>query len=147
MLSKIKIFLRSPFQTKLFLLEILFFLSLSKACIKLFSFKTIFKYIGKKTDSIGVAPSQNIDRSTLQGLHHYITKISKHLPWGAVCLDQAIAAKWMLDRRNISSVLYFGVMKDGDVKNFLKAHAWLMVGDYCVTGDGYEQYKLIAVYQ
>lgn len=57
---------------------------------------------------------------------------ARHLPWRAVCLPQAVTAKTMLRRRGIDSTLYLGVSREEG----LKAHAWLRVGSFIVTGRG-----------
>lgn len=38
------------------------------------------------------------------------------------CLSAALAFKLMLQRRNIHTILRFGILKDGDK---LRSHAWL----------------------
>lgn len=57
---------------------------------------------------------------------------SRHVPWQAVCLPQALAAKLMLALRGQGSVLHLGARFDegGD----LAAHAWLTSGDKILTG-------------
>ena len=54
------------------------------------------------------------------------------LPFRTVCLQQAIAARTMLARRGIVSVLHLGVGGHGEPS--LNAHAWLDAGDLKVTG-------------
>jgi hypothetical protein len=56
---------------------------------------------------------------------------ARHLPFRAVCLPQAIAAKAMLNRRHIANVMHFGV---SHIDRKLSAHAWLNAGDIEVTG-------------
>lgn len=53
-------------------------------------------------------------------------------PLGATCLRQAMAARAMLKRRGIGSLLHFGVCRDE--QGALQAHAWLDVGGVPVTG-------------
>ena len=61
-----------------------------------------------------------------------MTRAARHVPFRAVCLPQAIAAKAMLRRRGINSVLHFGVAKRSDQS--LDAHAWLDAAGIAVTG-------------
>ena len=56
----------------------------------------------------------------------------RHLVWARKCLVVSIAAKRMLDRRQISATLYMGVAKND--KGKLIAHAWLRSGDIWVSG-------------
>ncbi len=56
----------------------------------------------------------------------------RYLVWARKCLVEAIAAKRMLDRRNIPATLYMGVAKDKNGK--MIAHAWLRSGNIWITG-------------
>ena len=61
-----------------------------------------------------------------------VTRASRHVPFRAVCLPQAIAARMMLARRGIASVLHFGAAKGCDKP--IDAHAWLDAAGVEVTG-------------
>ena len=61
-----------------------------------------------------------------------VQSVAAHVPLGFVCLPQAIAAKWMLRRRRLSSTLYLGVARPDELK--FTAHAWLRAGDKILTG-------------
>lgn len=63
--------------------------------------------------------------------------------WRTKCFEQAICARWMLQRRKQTSILYFGVKKN-ELSNVLEAHAWLSVEEYIVTGGaGARNYTII----
>lgn len=53
------------------------------------------------------------------------------LPWRSRCLVRALAGRWMLGRRGVTSVLCLGVAREGGV---LTAHAWLLVAGRAVCG-------------
>jgi hypothetical protein len=57
---------------------------------------------------------------------------SRNLPFNAVCLPQAMAAKVMLARRGAGSSLVIGAARDADGQLLL--HAWLEAGGTIVTG-------------
>lgn len=61
-----------------------------------------------------------------------VTRAARHVPFAAVCLPQAMAARVMLKRRGIASVLHFGAAK-GSAKP-LDTHAWLDAAGVEVTG-------------
>ncbi len=61
-----------------------------------------------------------------------VTRAARHVPFGAVCLPQAMAAKAMLARRGIASVMHFGTRR-GEALS-LAAHAWLDTAGVEVTG-------------
>ena len=71
-----------------------------------------------------------------------VTRAARHVPFKAVCLPQAMAARIMLRRRGVDSVLHFGARigqdrigqdKIGPDKP-IDAHAWLDAAGVEVTG-------------
>jgi hypothetical protein len=71
-----------------------------------------------------------------------VTRAARHVPFNAVCLPQAMAARIMLKRRGVDSVLHFGARigqdKVGQDKiaqdKPIDAHAWLDAAGVEVTG-------------
>lgn len=61
-----------------------------------------------------------------------VTRAARHVPFRAVCLPQAMAARLMLRRRGVASVLHFGA-RTGQTKP-IDAHAWLDAAGVKVTG-------------
>ena len=61
-----------------------------------------------------------------------VTRAARYVPFKAVCLPQAMAARVMLKRRGVKSVMHFGAAK-GTAKP-LDAHAWLDAAGVEVTG-------------
>jgi hypothetical protein len=61
-----------------------------------------------------------------------VTRSARYVPFKAVCLPQAMAARVMLKRRGVASVLHFGAAR-GQAKPF-DAHAWLDADGVEVTG-------------
>ena len=61
-----------------------------------------------------------------------VTRAARYVPFKAVCLPQAMAARLMLKRRGVKSVMHFGAAK-GALKP-LDAHAWLDAAGVEVTG-------------
>jgi hypothetical protein len=62
-----------------------------------------------------------------------ITSAAARVPWRSDCLLQAMAASAMLRKRNLPSHVCIGVRRGPT--GALEAHAWLVSGDYVVTGD------------
>jgi Transglutaminase-like superfamily len=60
-----------------------------------------------------------------------IGRAARHVPFRAVCLQQAFAALLMLRRRGLPATVQLGLLRDG---NKLKAHAWSHCGNVPVTG-------------
>jgi len=76
-----------------------------------------------------------------------VTSAANYTPWESVCLPQAVAAKWMIRRRNIAGTLYLGVMKDETNREKLAAHAWIRCGRIVLTGaKGHRQYTVVSTF-
>lgn len=71
-------------------------------------------------------------RARVAGVRWAIRVVEPAMPFRTVCLQQAIAARTMLARDGIASVLHLGVGRDPAAA--LHAHAWLDAGDMKVTG-------------
>jgi hypothetical protein len=69
---------------------------------------------------------------TAEDIGWAVTRAARYLPFKAVCLPQAMAARMMLKRRGIDSVMHFGAAKG--TKKPLDAHAWLDAAGVEVTG-------------
>ena len=74
------------------------------------------------------------DEATARSVGVAIDRASKNVPFRAVCIQQAVAAKMMLRRRGIPCVLHFGVAKNAATGEQMRAHAWLDVTHVPVTG-------------
>ena len=61
-----------------------------------------------------------------------VTRAARYMPFKAVCLPQAMAARIMLRRRGVKSVMHFGAARGTDKP--LDAHAWLDAAGVEVTG-------------
>jgi hypothetical protein len=59
-------------------------------------------------------------------------RAARYVPFKAVCLPQAMAARIMLRRRGVASVLRFGAAKGA--QRAIDAHAWLDAAGVQVTG-------------
>ena len=72
------------------------------------------------------------DRATAVKVGWAVTRAARHVPFGAVCLPQAMAARAMLARRGITRGMHFGTMRGESLS--LAAHAWLDAAGVEVTG-------------
>jgi hypothetical protein len=61
-----------------------------------------------------------------------VTRAARYVPFKAVCLPRAVAARAMLERRGVQSVMHFGAAKGTEKP--LEAHAWLDAAGVEVTG-------------
>jgi len=61
-----------------------------------------------------------------------VTRAARNVPFKAVCLPQAMAARVMLGRRGVASTMHFGAARGA--RKPLDAHAWLDAAGVEVTG-------------
>ena len=57
---------------------------------------------------------------------------ARQVPWRAVCFQKGLAAQFMLRRRGVPSVLYYGAALGN--ANDLSAHVWVRDGGVDVIG-------------
>ena len=57
---------------------------------------------------------------------------SRGLPWRVLCFPRAVAAWWMLRRRGVATVLYYGGLTTPE--RGLSTHVWLQDGNSGVVG-------------
>jgi hypothetical protein len=76
-------------------------------------------------------PSETERRAALE-VGWAVTRAAAYLPLPARCLAQALAARAMLRRRGIGSVMHVGVARPDE--GALEAHAWLEAAGMEVTG-------------
>ena len=62
-----------------------------------------------------------------------VARMARRAPFAAVCLPQAMAARWLLARRGIPSRIVIGSRRN-EADRALMLHAWLVVGGEVVTG-------------
>ena len=72
------------------------------------------------------------DVATVRRVRLAILRALNNVPGAPNCLPQALAARWMLDRRGIASSLFIGTQVDHHGTR--RFHAWLKVGEEWVTG-------------
>ena len=72
------------------------------------------------------------DTQVAQEIGWAVTRAARYVPFRAVCLPQAMAARVMLERRGVKSAMHFGAAKGADKP--LDAHAWLDAAGVEVTG-------------
>lgn len=70
-------------------------------------------------------------QSAAKSVRRRIQALAQLTPWRALCLEQAIVAGFLLRRRHVPHVIYFGVCKPQDA---MKAHVWILAGPVGVTG-------------
>lgn len=85
--------------------------------------------------------SVRVQREALARVGFIIALLGRRLPWRSDCLVQAVAAQSWLADLGIASQICIGV--DAPHPNDFAAHAWLVSGDWIVTGGTIEPYAVI----
>lgn len=101
----------------------------------LLPFRALARQLGgllPPTAAVDPRPLSTDEAAAVRKIRWSIEAAAPWLPFRTVCLQQAIAARAMLARRGIASVLHLGVGGHGEPS--LNAHAWLDAGDLKVTG-------------
>lgn len=126
---------------RMLLLEAVAFLALARIALVALPFRVLarrsgaFARPGDPTvrDVLGAEPRPE-ERAIAEEIGWAVTRAARYVPFKAVCLPQALAAKRMLRRRGIASVLHFGANFGKDAERRFNAHAWLDTAGVEVTG-------------
>jgi hypothetical protein len=123
---KLKTFMAMRGADRLLVCEAIVILALARLIILTVPLRYMMRWLTHtpKTDSH--------DKVLLLRVRRAVTTAADNVPWNAVCLPQAMAAKIMLARRGCRSSLHLGADFDG--QSTLTAHAWLVAGDIVVLG-------------
>ena len=136
--------LRTLYRCSPLLIEAFVLLGIARLIILILPFRWLEPYLGKRMvestlDELSKDPQQ------IRQIAWAVNKISNFTPWQSKCLVQAIAAKRMLQSRQIVSTLYLGVTKNNSQQ--LEAHAWLRSGSiYLTGGQGHKHFTVVAMF-
>ena len=128
-------FYRLAPKEKALLAEAVFFLFLAKVMLLLLPFRFCIKTLTSHYNKTQ-PPGEKLISVKLA-----IFRANRLAFWKNVCLVQAIAARWMLQRRKIGSSLSIGIKQDP--KKIMLAHAWLKVGNHEIVSGANDYLPLI----
>jgi len=124
---KFKTFLAMGGPDRLLVCESAAMLALARLIVLTVPFRILARWLSR-------APETDCcDQLLLVRVRRAVTTAARNVPWNAVCLPQAIAAKAMLARRGFGSSLHLGAQPDAE-RGTLVAHAWLVAGGTVVVG-------------
>jgi len=138
MSSKFYRFRKLSYREKKLFGEALFYVYLAKVVSAILPFKYCVWLMSKdlKNDT-------SPDYKFLLSLKDALLRAENFIFWKNACLVQSFAAKWMLNRRNIKSTMFFGFNFDEE-KKFI-AHAWVQADDIEIVAKGGEYAELHSV--
>lgn len=117
------------------LIEAAFWLLAARLSLIVIPFPRLARRLGSfvpPTDARTMRAAAQDHARLAQEISWAVTRSARHLPFKVVCLPQAMAARIMLKRRGVASVMHFGAAK-GTEKPF-DAHAWLDAAGVEVAG-------------
>ena len=123
---KLAAFLGKDSADRLLVCEAAIILALARLAVLTVPFRFIAAWAGRTPDGAAA------DHELLMRVREAVTTAARNVPWNAVCLPQAMAAKAMLARRGQGSA--FNLSANFAPQGKLTAHAWLAVGDTVVVG-------------
>lgn len=126
------------------LAEAMWSLGMARCAVKLLPFRRIEAGLGTP---MAESPTTNVraQHAVIAQIGWAVWAVSRRMPGTSQCLVQALAAKWMLQRRRIPSTMYFGMAKDDEGQH--TAHAWLRSGAQVLTGaQGRHHFTVVATF-
>ena len=110
-----------------------------------------FRWTAARLGSLGGKPIDysisTAQRNQAEQVGWAVTAIARRAPWDTKCLDQAVAGKWMLQRRGLPSLVCLGVDHGSGEEDWLVAHAWLLCAGDFVTGEPqHERFKVLTAF-
>ena len=128
---------RLPNRRRMLLTEAVYWLAVARIALVAMPFRKLAARFGvvhtpAQAALVPQPPHAGDARAVASEVGWAVTRAARYVPFRAVCLPQAIAAKAMLDRRHIASVMHFGVATHPGAR--MDAHAWLDAGGVEVTG-------------
>ena len=114
------------------LLEVLIHLCFVRLILTFIPFKRLAPSL-RKTISVPELKNNQSTETWVRKVRWAVRVASQRLPWNPSCLVKSIAAKRILQHKDIPSTLHLGVAKND--QNLLEAHAWLQSGTIIVTGE------------
>jgi hypothetical protein len=131
LIKKLDTFLKLPKGIRRLFVEAMVISAGVKFCLLFFPFKYVLRWMGAALAESGQMPDE-ASLPVRKNIKSALQLCCKYTPWRTECYTLALTGKLMLKRRNISSTLYLGFIKDGDGKR--KGHAWLRACDTYIAG-------------
>jgi hypothetical protein len=138
---------RLDWSQRLVLFEAACYLLAAQIAVHLLPFRWVAPHLGNLGEPTSETQISQEQQRQAQQVGWAVTALARYFPWDAKCLAQAVAGKWMLQRRGLPNTLYLGVDRVHGGDKWLEAHAWLRCGTDIVTGEPeHERFKVLATF-
>jgi hypothetical protein len=125
-LRKLRLFCSFASTERSLILEAIVMLGVARVVVVIMPFRWIAAWLERAPKSDGH------NDALVSRVRRAVVIAARNVPWNAVCLPQAMAAKIVLARHGCGSALHLGANFNGQGK--LVAHAWLVSGGEIVVG-------------
>jgi len=129
-IALIRKFFLLPQHDRWILLEATLWLAAASLAIALLPFRQVVRLAARPIARLEPPPQTRLRE--VERVRKAIIIAARRVPWRAVCFQQGLAAQFMLRRRGVPSVLYYGAALGNE--NDLLAHVWVRDGDVDVIG-------------
>lgn len=147
-LRKTKSFLKIPLKQKCWLIILWPLSGIFRFAMLFIPFRYFSKYYGNYYQNYQLSTLLSpTDIRKVADIRASVHLIAKSTPWQSKCLVQALMARTLLGFYKISYVLHIGVLLTKNEQEPIKAHAWLKVGPYIITGrERHKSFTILASY-
>jgi hypothetical protein len=123
-------FFQLPRNDRLLLVEATLWLAVAGLAIAVLPFRQVGRMAARPTRRSEPPPQARV--RDVKRIRWSIIVAARRVPWRARCFQQGLAAQFMLRRRGVPSVLYYGAAPND--RHGLSAHVWVRDGDVDVIG-------------
>ncbi|MCW8878895.1 MAG: lasso peptide biosynthesis B2 protein [Kangiellaceae bacterium] len=137
-----------PLREKLWLILLYPFSGIARATILLLPFRWIAPFLGKHHNNHQLC-SLTTEKQLNQAwrIRHIIKLIARYTPWDSNCFVQVVMARALLGWYKIPYVIHFGARLTKQQNRAMKAHAWIKVGSWIITGrQGHQSFGIVGSY-
>lgn len=146
--GKLATFLQFPLRDKIWFAVLYAGSGVVRLALLMFPFRWYMRLLGRQYKNTQLSVLVNEQQREQAWRIGSITALAaKYTPWESKCLVQASVAILLLGYYKIPYVMYCGVSRSRDGTGELKAHAWLSVGPWVVTGrDGHTAFTITSTF-
>jgi hypothetical protein len=116
---------------RLLLAETTATLAAASFVIRVLPFRTVVGALTRRPIGVEADPSASFKQIARAGWA--IEACARLLPWRIVCFQKGLTMQWMLRRRDIPSLLHYGVAQDE--QRGLSAHVWITYRGEGIMGE------------
>jgi hypothetical protein len=137
---------RLPFREKVWFLLFYPYSGLVRAAILMLPFSLLSRSYGRYYSNTQCSPLVSEQQQMLAWRIGKVAELAaRYTPWESKCLVQAIMVRTLLGFYGIPYVMHLGARMTGDEKEPMKAHAWIKVGPWIISGrEGHRAYGVVS---